>query len=328
MASGKILIIRGGAVGDFIVTLPVFAALRKQFPSTQLEVVGYPAVTSLALQSGLVDAMRPIEARPLASFFARRGELDPAWSEYFAGFHVIFTYLFDPDEFFRTNLAKVTKAQVIQGPHRPEEPSATHVTAQLLAPLQRFAIFDADPVPRLGTSVGGIGGDAPAGSLPRIAVHPGAGGRHKLWPVSHWSALLESILERHAVRLLVVGGEADQEVVQPLLQRLPSDRVDLMMNRPLTEVAEALKRCCGFVGHDSGITHLAAACGVPGLVLWGPTDAEVWAPNAAWMPRIQAEGGELSCLPVRAVAAELDRRIPSWLTATSSSNPQPEPGGG
>jgi len=43
-------------VGDFIVTLPVLAALRNQFPQTRLEVLAYPQVATLAVRAGLADA--------------------------------------------------------------------------------------------------------------------------------------------------------------------------------------------------------------------------------------------------------------------------------
>src|SRR5579859_7359249 len=72
---GKILVIRGGAIGDFILTLPAIAALRRQFPQAHLEVLGYPHIVQLARAGGLVDKISSIEARALAGFFARHGEL-------------------------------------------------------------------------------------------------------------------------------------------------------------------------------------------------------------------------------------------------------------
>jgi len=93
---GKILVIRGGAIGDFILTLPVFAALRRHFPATHLEVLGYPHIAQLSLAGGLVDAVHSIEARPLAGFFARGGELDEHLTNYFAGFAVVISFLYDP----------------------------------------------------------------------------------------------------------------------------------------------------------------------------------------------------------------------------------------
>src|SRR5262245_25386440 len=95
---GKILVIRGGAIGDFILTLPAIAALRRQFPHAYLEVLGYPHIVQLAIAAGLVDCARSIEARPLAAFFARNGVLAEEMTDYFSEFDLILSYLYDPDE--------------------------------------------------------------------------------------------------------------------------------------------------------------------------------------------------------------------------------------
>src|SRR6188472_649245 len=103
MPKGKILIIRGGAIGDFVLTLPALAALRQQFPEAHLEVLGYPHIAQLAMAGGLVDKVQSIEARALAGFFAIRGELDQDLMDYFSEFDLIVSYLYDPDEIFRKN---------------------------------------------------------------------------------------------------------------------------------------------------------------------------------------------------------------------------------
>jgi heptosyltransferase III len=149
MSKGKILVIRGGAIGDFILTLPVLSALRLQFPETRLEVHGYQHIARLALEGGLADDVRSIEARPLAGFFAQGSDLDDALAEYFASFAVIISYLYDPDDLFKDNIARISRAQFIQGPHRPDENKPLHATRVFLQPLERLAIFDADPLPRL-----------------------------------------------------------------------------------------------------------------------------------------------------------------------------------
>ena len=145
----KILVIRGGAIGDFILTLPAIAALRAQFPQAHLEVLGYPHIAQLAVAGGLVDRAQPIEARALAAFFARGGVLPEDMGDYFSEFDLIISYLYDPDEIFLTNLRRVTTAQYIAGSHRPNEKDKTHATKVYLKPLERLAIFEADPVPRL-----------------------------------------------------------------------------------------------------------------------------------------------------------------------------------
>src|SRR6185295_7274427 len=145
---GKILVIRGGAIGDFILTLPVLAALRQHFPRARLELLGYPHIARLALAAGLADDVRSIEARPLAGFFARNGELAPPLQELFSTFAIILSYLYDPDGVFQQNVARCSPAQFIAGPHRPDDQADVHATEVFLQPLERLAIFGADRAPR------------------------------------------------------------------------------------------------------------------------------------------------------------------------------------
>lgn len=306
MSQGKILVIRGGAIGDFILTLPVLAALRRQFPDTALAVLGYPHIAALAAAGQLVDAVRPIEARPLAGFFARAGDLDFELSSYFAGCNVIFSYLFDPDEIFRDNLARITKAQVIQGPHRPLETRDLHATEQLLEPLQRLAIFDADSEPRINLN------PAPAAQLrPTLALHPGSGGERKNWPEPAWRELIGKLVESTDLDLLLVGGEAEGGRLERLAGAVTTNRVRVRRGIPLPALAAELRGCVGFAGHDSGISHLAAAVGLPGLVLWGPSNVTVWRPRSARFDVLNG-GDDLSAIDVETVWEELRRRLPQW----------------
>ena len=78
-AKPRILAIRGGAIGDFILTLPALRLLRETFGHCHLEILGYEHIASLALHGGpgesstYADSLRHIEAAPLAGFFARGG---------------------------------------------------------------------------------------------------------------------------------------------------------------------------------------------------------------------------------------------------------------
>src|SRR5436190_5390591 len=214
---GKILVIRGGAIGDFILTLPAIAALRETFRQTHLELLGYPKVAELARAAGLIDAFRSIEARPLARFFARNAKLDEEWSAYFDSFSVIFSYLYDPDDIFKTNVGRASKAQFIQGQHRPNESEGLHATAVFLKPLERFAIYDGDPVPKL-FSPKNLNGQW-------LAAHAGSGSEKKNWPHEKWNALLSGVLAQSEAKILLISGEAEGERVAQMARSFPSDRV-------------------------------------------------------------------------------------------------------
>jgi len=300
--AGRILVVRGGAIGDFILTLPALSALRRQFPNASLEVLGYPHIVELAVVGGVVDFVRSIEARALAGFFARNGELEPALRDYFGGFNVIISYLYDPDFIFQTNVRRCSRAMFIQGPHRPDEQADVPASHVYLRPLERLAIFDADPVPRLH-----FGNGEPKSNT--IALHPGSGSEKKNWPEQSWSELLWKLVNEGSANLLLVGGEAEGQRLQRLAAALPPARVRVAMHLPLPELARQLSLCKGFVGHDSGISHLAAALDLTGLVLWGHTAERIWRPPSHHF-KILRHPSRLADLKVETVLTE----ISSWFS--------------
>ncbi len=293
--SGRILVIRGGAIGDFILTLPVFAALRSQFPDTHLTLLGYPHIAQLALAGGLVDEIRSIEARPLASFFVSRGDPDAALAEFFCSFHIIVSYLYDPDEYFQQNVRRNNRAQFIAGPHRPDEQQRIPASAVFLKPLERLAIFDAPATPHLQIQPG-TADDLPPGDW--VAAHPGSGSEKKNWPEDRWAELLRRILNTNpATRVLLIAGEADGDKPRRLASQLPAERIRLALNLPLPRLAQLLQSCRCYLGHDSGISHLASAIGLPTLLFWGDTIEEIWRPPGPKNQVLKHASG-LSNLPV------------------------------
>ena len=300
MSKGRILVIRGGAIGDFILTLPAIAALRQQFPQAHLEVLGYPHIVQLAQAGGLVDRVQAIEARGLAGFFARKGELSEDLRDYFSDFNIIISYLYDPDEIFKTNVARCSHGQFIVGPHRPDETNGIHATNVFLKPLERLAIFDADVIPQLAIT----SNRTPLAS--HVCLHPGSGSERKNWPEENWVELIARLINETSLSLLLVGGEAEGERLQRLAAALPPTRCVVAKNLPLVELAGHMKGCRGFAGHDSGITHLAAALGLPTTVLWAHTVEEIWRPQGAHVTVLRAAGG-IGSITVKQVFEKLLR---------------------
>jgi heptosyltransferase-2 len=305
---GRILVIRGGAIGDFILTLPAIAALRRQFPKAHLEVLGYPHIAQLALAGGLVDRVQSIEAGALAGFFARDGELVEKLVDYFSEFDLILSYLYDPDGIFETNVGLCTGAQFLVGPHRAKEAARLHAAKVYLQPLERLAIFDADPVPRLELSPRSPAINYRRSAINLLALHPGSGSESKNWPEPKWAELLERLMSATEFDLLLVGGEAEGERLQRLAAGLPPTRARVAQSLALADLAHLLVGCRAFVGHDSGISHLAAALGLPGLVLWGDTDEAVWRPPSEKMIVLRCPAG-LARLPVEEVVEQLRRML-------------------
>src|SRR6266542_5820297 len=130
----RILVIRGGAIGDFILTLPALKALREAYPQAHLEILGYKNIAVLAEDRFYAQAVRSIEYGPLASFFAKNSELSADLADYFAGFELIISYLYDPDGIFEMNLRRCGVENLIHGPGKVDDHE--HAARQLARPLE------------------------------------------------------------------------------------------------------------------------------------------------------------------------------------------------
>jgi heptosyltransferase-2 len=300
-----ILVIRGGAIGDFILTLPVLAALRRLSPRGRLTVLGRPPIAALAQAGGLADEVRSVEDRRLAGFFVHEGDLDPEFASFFAHFDLVVSYLFDPEVVFRQNLARCSRARFIAGPHRPDESLPTHATQAYLKPLEQLGIVGADPVPRLsiGSSRFPAGTPDPRPVPWTVALHPGSGSERKNWPEERWDELIRQLLNNTPLDVLLIGGEAEGGRLDRLAAGRRSSRLRVAQNMPLVNLAQELSGCAAFAGHDSGISHLAAALGLPGVILWGDSAEAVWRPVSDRCILLRDPSGLTELAPSRVLAA-------------------------
>ncbi len=135
----RILVIRGGAIGDFILTLPAIRLLRENFPDARLEILGYEHIVELARERFYADATRSIEYGPMAGFFVPNSTLAPDLVEYFASFQQVISYLYDPDLFFENNLRRAGMKNFLAAYARLDD--SAHAAQQLARPLEKLALF-------------------------------------------------------------------------------------------------------------------------------------------------------------------------------------------
>jgi heptosyltransferase III len=302
-----ILVIRGGAIGDFILTLPALKVLRDSRPQAHLEILGYKHIAVLAENRFYAQAVHSIEYGPLARFFARNSELPAELADYFASFDLIVNYLYDPDRVFETNLRRCGVQNLICGAARIVE-NAGHAARQLARPIEQLGINVVDFAERIFPSIEDrefarefLASVPP----PIIAIHPGSGSHEKNWPLENWIGLFSpdgrfADLEH----LVVISGEADEAQTDQLEREWKNRDVRFARNLPLPRLAAVLERSI-FIGHDSGISHLAAAAGANCILLFGPTDPDVWAPMNENVRVLRAPNAKLGDLRIEHVEAAL-----------------------
>ena len=299
----RILVIRGGAIGDFVLTLPAIKLLRDRFPGAHLEILGSKTIVALAEKRFYADAVRSIESALLARFFVKGFELPPDLADYFGGFDLIVSYLFDPDGVFETNLKRCRIRTFIAA--SPKWDNREHAAHQLARPLEALGLHLKNPAARIYPSAEDrdFARRYLADASNPIALHPGSGSETKNWAIENWIELGDSLLSA-GLDLLVIAGEADEKRVRVLESAWKGKPVRFVRNLPLPQLAALFERCV-FVGHDSGISHIAAAVGTRCVLLFGWTDPAIWAPANANVTVLEAPNGKIEDLEVGTVAAAL-----------------------
>ena len=301
----RILVIRGGAIGDFILTLPTLKALREGFPYAYLEILGYKHIAVLAQNRLYAQGIRSIEYGALSSFFAKNSKLPAELANYFASFDLIISYLYDPDGIFENNLRRCGVENLIHGPAKVDD--REHTARQLARPLEELRLRASDFAPKIyhSTESRKFAEDFLRGvPRPILAIHPGSGSETKNWPIENWIEFGNDMLgsDEFCGSLVIVSGEADEERSRELQTIWRNDRVQFARNLPLPVLAAVLEDSI-FVGHDSGISHLAAAAGAKCILLFGPTDPDIWAPMNENVEVIRAVSEKLSDIGIIEVEA-------------------------
>jgi len=315
----RILVIRGGAIGDFILTLPAMKALRTACPDAHVEILGHKHIAALAENRFYAQGVRSIEYGPLSSFFADNSELTTDLARYFASFDLIISYLYDPDQVFEKNLRRGGVENLVCGPDKVLDQSG-HAARQLAQPIEQLGIRVVDLAARVFPSED----DRHRAreflrnlSRPIVAIHPGSGSEKKNWPLENWMELVSSHLatgenELHrpgkVPSLVIVSGEADQAQTAHLERHWISRNVLFAKNLPLPQLAAVLEETT-FLGHDSGVSHLAAAAGANCILLFGPSDPSVWAPRNEKVRVLRTESARLSDLGIAPVHAALSAAL-------------------
>lgn len=278
MAKPRILVLRGGAIGDFIFTLPAIQALRVRWPESYIELIGYPHIAHLAKAGGLANMIESLDKAEIAQFFSLKPFFPPGQADYIKSFDLIISYLFDPAGSVKRNLQLAGAKQVIYGCPIIDK---QHAVDTLMKPLEELAIYpEGKETPRLNLAephrkagknfVSKWGGNV-------FVIHPGSGSKEKNWPLKHFISLADLILNRTGKQPFFLLGEADTNIAEQLAAA--KSPVPVLSGLSLLDLAGILSACDAFIGNDSGTTHLAAALGIPVVAIYGPTDPAKWAPR-------------------------------------------------
>jgi len=246
------LVIRPGAIGDFVVSLPALACLETE----SFEVWTHSRTVPLVEPAGIGGRVRALSSTGIDLL----GIADPppaALIGALRGFDSIVSWYGANRPEFRETVAALGLPFTFF-PALPGDGAALHATEFYLQQVRAIAERSSDGIPRILCPE--VRGDF-------AVIHPFSGSPAKNWPLAKYRALATK-LER-VMPVQWCAGEDDPPL--PGAVRIPD----------LYELACWLAQARLYIGNDSGVTHLAAAAGAPVLALFGPTEPAIWAPRGS-----------------------------------------------
>ena len=140
------------------------------------------------------------------------------------------------------------------------------------------------------------------GGRSTVVLHPGGGSLRKRWPLRSFLELGRR-LDRSEISTIWLSGPAEAELDAAVKRECNNSL--FFESPPLAQLAGLLSRVDLMVGNDSGPGHIAAAAGTSTVILFGPTDPEIWGPPHPNSVHLRAASEMLEELEVERVLKEV-----------------------
>jgi ADP-heptose:LPS heptosyltransferase len=283
----RVALIRLRSLGDCVLTTPAIAVLKQSRPDLRVAVVVEQRFAAVFEGNPAVEAVLEPAARALAEWkpdlalnlhggTRSMGLTLRSGARFRAGFaHHRHSFLYN---------VKIPTAQEVLGVTRRVH-TAEHLASAMFylgaarCDIPRASLFAAPAPPR----------------APYAVLHPMASEPEKTWPAENFLAVARYLRERWGLEPVFIAA-ANEETT-------PFASGTVVAGAPLSEVKSLIAGAAAFLGNDSGPAHMAAAFGVPAVVIFGSSDAEVWSPWKAPAEALIARGPIDSVKPEDAIAA-------------------------
>ncbi len=277
-----LLVVHPGAIGDVLVARQALRALRAAYPDHALGLLARRDVGALLRACREVHELFPLEARALTGLLAGPEALPPALGRWLRICDVAVCWMDDPGGLQATLAICGVAHTVVRSVS--DRVDRTHRADQLLQTLKGIAQLDtgearlelSDSIKEEGRAM------LRAQELADqkfVMLHPGSGSPHKCVAPGVLATVVDGLHAR-GISVAMVIGPADEVLARDVLDRCTA-KPHVVEGYDLSQTAGILTHAAMFVGHDSGLTHLAAALAVPTIALFGPTDAVRWTPRGA-----------------------------------------------
>lgn len=277
----RLLALRALGLGDLLAGVPALRALRRAYPDHQIVLAAPAELAGPAALSGAVDRLLPAAApgRAVPHRLTWHGP-PPAVAVDLHGN--------GPPSHHLLAALRPERLLAFAHPRTPEVDGPDwwadeHERDRWCRLLREYGV-PADPhdvrLPRPAV---------PSPAPGAVVVHPGAGSPARRWPLGRYAAVVRALVA-DGRRVVATGGPDEQPLLEILARATRLPAVDLHVALPFGRLAALVADATAVISGDTGIAHLAVACGTPSVTLFGPVAPRHWGPppaarhQALWHP--------------------------------------------
>lgn len=279
----RLLIIHPGGIGDVLLALPAIRGLRTCHGADEVGLLAARQAGELLRDCREIDTVFALESGGLADLLSGTAPERSSLLTWLRECERVQCWMADRNGELALALAKQgvremvissATAGVSDGRHQSDRCLATAACGKGVSGAERpLCITECMRAnAQRALEQAGVPHDRPY-----AVVHPGSGSLHKCCPPSVLAGVLDWLMTKGFIPM-VVEGPADEQQINALRAQWPQ-RLHLLRNCELSTLAGIMTSALLYVGHDSGITHLAAALAVPTIACFGPTDEARWGPR-------------------------------------------------
>ena len=320
--SGPILlIVHPGALGDGLLALSALRVLQVTFPGHRMIWFGHKELGDVFVDSQEVHQSHSFDRLGVLAYCGPNESQQGKILSILRRCERAIAWLDDTEGIWRNWLRTAgVKNCILRSPHDPtllnDHMADRYVetlepwvhTKQVLSDLETkvkiggFLVFSKSKSARIPCFI----------KEPLIVLHPGSGSRYKCASPGLWASIVNGLKIAQPYRkICLVGGPADTDSLRNVQGLLTHHECTILTGRDLLSVGQYLQQAQLFIGHDSGLSHVAASLGIPSVLLFGPTDPAKWAPRGTHVTVMQKS---CFCLGKAAIDRCVDKRclsIPS-----------------
>lgn len=285
----NILLFRLGGLGDLLVTFPSIYLLRRKLSPCSISLVCRKEYGMILKETGIVDELISVDDRRLVPLFAEHLSGGEELVQWFRKFNLLIGWMqtekaLNLKQSWLASFGKTIRLFVYDT-HSQEEISKFFFrkTSEFLKREGKLRLPFSECIhlplsldqKKEGLKL--LGEKALCDGKKIVVIHPGSGGREKCWPFSNFLTIIRR-LNQQDMKGVLVSGMAEEWIENEIRDaKLPENWVRLQ-NPLLVKLTGLLYEASFYLGNDSGITHLAAACGTKGIALFRKDLETAWRP--------------------------------------------------